>query len=171
MLIRQNPARQKAFAPETAHLCARLARQIIESHDVFISAFPNARATGYFTTCSIVECIYHLALVLHHSQDETKHAASVAAFHLAHEILVRLSPSNKVANKALQALRGVVKRWGSFNSQGRADGATTENTIADNNVRPPLLDLSTGKSLDFHFLDDREADVPGIICTFANRVV
>jgi len=130
MLIRQNPVRQAAFSPETAHLCSRLARQIIEAHGLFISRYPSARATGYFTTSSIVECIYHLALVLHHSKDEEEHAACASAFRLAHDILVKISSYNNVASRALKALTGVVNKWCSSGSESRANGVRGGNGVA-----------------------------------------
>lgn len=113
MLIRQNPVRQAAFNPDTSHVCSRLSREVINAHDLFITRFPGARATGYFTTSSVVECIYHLAPVMHHSKDDTEHAACLDAFNQAHGILVRLSSYNNVAKNALKALNGVVRKWGS----------------------------------------------------------
>jgi hypothetical protein len=130
MLIRQNPVRQAAFSPETAHLCSRLARQIIEAHGLFISRYPSARATGYFTTSSIVECIYHLALVLHHSKDEEEHAACASAFRLAHDILVKISSYNNVASRALKALTGVVNKWCSSGNESRVGGTRGGHGVA-----------------------------------------
>lgn len=115
MLIRQNPVRQVEFNPETAHLCALLSREIIRAHDLYISRYPEARAIGYFTTSTTVECVYHLALVMHHSKDHSEHTACLAAFNQAHSILVRLSAYNNVAKRALKALNGVAKKWGSGN--------------------------------------------------------
>ena len=149
MLIRQNPVRQVAFSPETAHLCAGLARQIIEAHDLFISRYPEDRATGYFTTSSIVECIYHLALVLHHCKDEQERAVCASAFRVAHGILVKISSYNEVANKALKALTGVINKWCSGN-ETRADGAEGENGVSrvtGNILGIPLPNPQTGVSV------------------------
>ncbi|KAK3117447.1 hypothetical protein LTR53_001212 [Teratosphaeriaceae sp. CCFEE 6253] len=124
MLIRQNPVRQTAFIPDITYLCSRFACQIIGAHELFISRYSSTRATGYFTTSSMVECIYHLALVLHHSKDEEEHTACVSAFQLALDILLRLSSYKKVANRALEALTCVVRRWGNGRKIGaRGDGA------------------------------------------------
>jgi hypothetical protein len=130
MLIRQNPVRQATFSPETAHLCSRLARQIIDSHSLFLSRYPSARATGYFATSSIVECIYHLALVLQHSKDETEHAACASAFRLAHDILVKISSYNNVASRALKALTGVVNKWCGGGNESRVNGAQGGNGVS-----------------------------------------
>jgi hypothetical protein len=143
MLIRQNPVRQATFAPETAHLCSRLARQIIEAHGLFLSRYPSARATGYFATSSIVECIYHLALVLHHSKDEEEHAACASAFRLAHDILVKISSYNNVASRALKALTGVVDKWCGSGSEGRANGAQGGNGVSRETLGVPLSNSST----------------------------
>lgn len=118
MLIRQNPVRRAEFNPETAHLCARLSRGIIRAHDLYISRYPEARSIGYIATSSTVECIYHLAPVMHYSKDDNEHSACVSAFHQAHGILVKLSAYNNVAKRALKALNGVVKKWGSGNTTG-----------------------------------------------------
>ncbi|KAF5710205.1 hypothetical protein FMUND_9627 [Fusarium mundagurra] len=113
MLIKQNPVRQSAFNPETAHFCARLSREVIRSHHVYFSQYPEPRASAYFATSSIVECIYHLAPVIHRSIDTNERSACVSAFNQAHGILVILSVYSNVAKKALRALNGVIKKWGS----------------------------------------------------------
>ncbi|SCV27517.1 uncharacterized protein FFB14_01590 [Fusarium fujikuroi] len=125
MLIKQNPVRQSAFNPETAHFCARLSREIIRSHHVYLSQYPEARASGYFTTSSIVECIYHLAPVIHCSVDSNEHSACVSAFNQARGILVKLSAYNNVAKKALKALNGVIKKWGTGDIKGSSGGKDT----------------------------------------------
>lgn len=142
MLIRQNPVRQAEFNPETAHLCARLSREIIRAHDLYISRYPEARAIGYFTTSSTVECIYHLAPVMHYSKDDDEHTACVSAFNQAHGILVRLSAYNNVAKRALKALNGVVKKWGSGNTTGNSGARQSE--VGDYSVRrlSPFLQTS-----------------------------
>jgi hypothetical protein len=118
MLIRQNPLRQTAFDPETACLCARLSGEIIHAHDAYLARYPGARASGYFVTASMVECVYHLAPVLHYTKDASEHNASVAALQAANGILIQLSPKLNVAKKALRALNGVMLRWASGNSPG-----------------------------------------------------
>lgn len=123
MLIRQNPVCQAVFNSETSHFCARLSREIIRAHDLYISHYPEARAIGYFTTSSTVECIYHLALVMHDSKDQDEHAACVSAFGQAHGILVKLSSYNKVAKRALKALNSIVRRWGGGTSNSTSDAA------------------------------------------------
>ncbi|SCO35176.1 uncharacterized protein FFMR_03786 [Fusarium fujikuroi] len=125
MLIKQNPVRQSAFNPETAHFCARLSREIIRSHHVYLSQYPEARASGYFTTSSIVECIYHLAPVIHCSVDSNERSACVSAFNQARGILVKLSAYNNVAKKALKALNGVIKKWGTGDIKGSSGGKDT----------------------------------------------
>lgn len=144
MLIRQNPVRHAAFEPETAHFCARLAREIIRSHDLYILRYPEARAMGYFATTSLVECIYHLALVMRYSkEDDTEHNACVAAFDQAHGILVRLSVYNNVAKRALEALNGVIRKWGSRNAPSSSNAGlggvdALQSQIGDGNVRRPF---------------------------------
>lgn len=133
MLIRQNPVRRVDFDPETAHPCARLSREIIKSHDLFISRFPEFHATGYFTTCSIVECIYHLAPVMRYSRDHNEHSAGIAAFDQAHGILVKVSIYNNVAKKALKALNGLVRKWGSANTT-RAHTSALQKELGDFDV-------------------------------------
>lgn len=144
MLIRQNPVRPTDFNSETAHLCAQLSRKVVRAHDRFISQFPEARATGYFTTCSIVECIYHLAPMMHYSEDDNEQQACVSAFDQAHSILVRLSAYNNVAKRALKALNGVVQKWSrgntSSNSGGIFHGIRHAEGI-DFNVRHPCFTL------------------------------
>lgn len=138
------------FAPETAHLCSRLSREIIRAHEVFISQHPSARAAGYFATSSIVECIYHLAPVLQYSQDSQEHAACVSAFHQAHSILVRLSPYNSVADKALKALNGLIKKWSKASTSTGDRGAGASAMAPNDNVgRPvPLPTNSQNKTND-----------------------
>ncbi|EWY79377.1 hypothetical protein FOYG_17455 [Fusarium oxysporum NRRL 32931] len=128
MLIKQNPIRQSAFNPETAHFCARLSREIIRSHHLYFLQYPEVRASGYFATSSIVECIYHLAPVIHRSIDSNEHSACVSAFNQAHGILVKLSVYTNVAKKALRALNGVIKKWGS------GDSISIATTIKDTSV-------------------------------------
>lgn len=171
MLIRQNPVRQAAFAPEMAHLCSQLARQIIRAHDLFISRCRSARATGYFTTSSIVECIYHLALVLHHSKDGSEHAACVSAFHQAHSILVRLSSYNKVAHKALKALSGLARRWGTGHSRDRADCADGLKSLAGNDVGLSRL-CPTGYYRRDSSISQSTAKLTleGTVCSIADRL-
>jgi hypothetical protein len=115
MLIRQNPLHQTAFNPETAYLCARLSREIVHAHDAYLARYPGARASGYFVTASMVECVYHLAPVLYHTKDESERNASVVALQAANGILIQLSPKLNVAKKALRALNGVMLRWASSN--------------------------------------------------------
>lgn len=119
-------------------MCSRLSREVINAHHQFISRYSGARAIGYFTTSSIVECIYHLAPVMHHSKDNEEQAASVAAFKQAHGILVRISAYNNVAKKALKALNGYVEKWGSH-QDARSNGDGRPNGVTDNDVRhlPP----------------------------------
>ncbi|EME43714.1 hypothetical protein DOTSEDRAFT_71540 [Dothistroma septosporum NZE10] len=160
LLIRQNPVRRSSFVPETAHLCSRLARQIIVAHDVFVSQWRSARPTGYFTTSSIVECIYHLALVLHNSRDESEHAACVSAFRLAHSVLVRLSSYCKVAEKALRALNGLVRRWGGGHSDGTSAATGGVNDLTENNATsPPFRAGPPGTSYDQFGLDGMDASL------------
>lgn len=114
MLIRQNPVRQTGFNPEAASFCASLARGIIIAHDLYVSQYPEASpAVGYFATSSIVECIYHLAPVLHYSREADEHAACVSAFNQAHNILVRLSTYTNSAKRAVEALTRFLEKWGS----------------------------------------------------------
>ena len=126
MVIRQSPIHQTAFDPEPAHLCARLAREIIRSHDAFTKRYPKARASGYFITASLVECIYHLAPVLHYSTNVEEHNTSVAALKQAYGILVLLSSKLNVSKRALRAINGVMLKWGSEgksrNIRGRHPG-------------------------------------------------
>ncbi|EWG44876.1 hypothetical protein FVEG_05844 [Fusarium verticillioides 7600] len=124
MLIKQNPIHQSAFNPETAHFCARLSREIIRSHHLYFLQYP-ARASGYFATSSIVECIYHLAPVIHRSTDSHEHSACVSAFNQAHGILINLSVYTNVAKKALRALNGVIKKWGGGDTIGIAASKDT----------------------------------------------
>jgi hypothetical protein len=116
MLIRQNPLHQTAFDPDTACLCARLSREVIHAHDAYLARYPGARASGYFVTASMVECIYHLTPVLHYTKDANERQASVAALQAANHVLIQLSPKLNVAKKALQALNGVMRRWASSSS-------------------------------------------------------
>ena len=112
MLIRQNPLQQTTFNAETAYFCARLAREIIHGHDVYINRYRNARASGYFMTTSMVESVYHLTPVLHYTNNSAEFAACVKALKQAHTILKQLSTRMNVAKKALRALSGVLTRWG-----------------------------------------------------------
>ena len=128
MLIRQNPLHQTAFDPETACLCARLSRETVHAHDAYLARYPGARASGYFVTASMVECIYHLAPVLHYTKDANERQATVAALQAANDILIQLSPKLNVAKKALQALSGVMRRWASnssFSNRFPADPANS----------------------------------------------
>ena len=128
MLIRQNPLQQTAFDPETAHLCARIAREIIHNHEVFLARYPGARASGYFITSSMVECVYHLVPVLHYSKDPDEHGASLLALKRAHNILIQLSSILNVSKNALRALRGVMSRWGTqSNTQGHDSSGFPDN--------------------------------------------
>lgn len=111
MLIRQNPLQQTTFDPETAYFCARLSREVIQGHDVYLSKHQEGRASGYFSTTAVVECIYHLAPVLHYSKSSGEVAACVAALKQVHHILKQLSSRLNVAKKALKALSGVFTRW------------------------------------------------------------
>ena len=133
MLIRQNPMQQTAFDPETALICARLACGIIHTHDVFTARYPEARASGYFTTSSMVECVYHLAPVLHYSKDTEEHSAAVVALKRAHNILTHLSSKLNVSKKALRALSGVMMRWGSETSTSDVIREGITDTPAENN--------------------------------------
>lgn len=142
MLIRQNPVRRAAFNPETAYICSRLAREVIAAHELFISHYPDARATGYFTSSSLVECIYHLAPVLHKSKDGDEYRYCVTAFQQAHCILVKISAYNNVAKNALQALSGFVRKWGSGGDVGNGGCETTvphQDIMINGNVRHPSL--------------------------------
>lgn len=136
MLIRQSPVRQGVFNPETAHFCARLSREIIRAHHLYILRFPEARAIGYFTTSSTVECIYQLAPVMRYSRDHSEHTACIAAFNQAQSILVKLSAYNSVARKALKALNGLAKKWGSRNttSKGGGNASLGQEELGDFNV-------------------------------------
>ena len=134
MLIRQNPVRQVAFDLETAYICSRLACELIQAYDLFVLQFPEARASGYFTTSSIVECIYHLAPVLHYAKDAKEHAPCVTALGQAHSILIRLSSYNNVAKRALTALEGVIKKWVTGQASVTNDGGM-QIGVADYNVR------------------------------------
>ena len=112
MLIRQNPLQQTTFNAETAYFCARLAREIIHGHDIYLNRYRNARASGYFMTTSMVESVYHLTPVLHYTKNSGEFAACVKALKQAHAILKQLSTRMNVAKKALRALSGVLTRWG-----------------------------------------------------------
>ena len=127
MLIRQNPLHQTAFDPETACLCAGLSRETIHAHDAYLARHPGARASGYFVTASMVECIYHLAPVLHYTKDANERQASVAALQAANDILIQLSPKLNVAKKALQALSGVMRRWANSASSSNRFSADLAN--------------------------------------------
>lgn len=138
MLIRQNPVRQTEFNPENAHLCARLSREVIRAHNLYILKYPGARAIGYISTSSIVECIYHLALVMHYSKDANERIVCVSAFNHAHGILLRLSAYNNVAKRALKALNGVVRKWGSSSTTGDSGSiraGTRQSELGESNVR------------------------------------
>ncbi|KAF5628929.1 hypothetical protein F52700_8022 [Fusarium sp. NRRL 52700] len=139
MLIKQNPARQLGSNPETVYFCAQVSRQIIRSHHLYLLQYPQAaRACGYFTTSSVVECIYHLAPVIHRSIDGSEHSACVTAFNQAHGVLVTLSAYNNVAKKALRALNGVIKKWGS-------DTSAPQGEVQDRNnfdVPPEIYELT-----------------------------
>lgn len=113
MLLRQSPVRQAVYDPETANFCARISREIIKAHHLYIATFPKARAVGYFTTSSTVECIYHLSPVMRYSTDQGERTACIAAFHQAQDVLSKLSAYNNVAKKALEALKGLANKWGS----------------------------------------------------------
>ncbi|KAF9771579.1 hypothetical protein IL306_010777 [Fusarium sp. DS 682] len=172
MLIKQNPVRQSAFNPETAHFCAQLSREIIRSHDLYLSQYPEARASGYFTTSSIVECIYHLAPVIHRSIDSNEHSACVSAFNQAHGILVRLSAYNNVAKKALKALNGVIKKWGSGDttgSSGSKDTSARQGEVQNRNVRWPSVCFQTSVPRIPQLTDQKNLDVPPEIHEFMRR--
>ena len=66
----------------------------------------------------MVECVYHLAPVLHYTKDANERNASVTALQAANGILIQLSSKLNVAKKALRALNGVMLRWASGNSPG-----------------------------------------------------
>lgn len=129
MLIRQNPLHQTAFNPETAYLCARLSREIVHAHDAYLTLYPGARASGYFVTASMVECVYHLAPVLYHTKDESERSASVVALRAANGILIQLSSKLNVAKKALRALNGVMLRWASSNQATNSTQDEPGNTL------------------------------------------
>jgi hypothetical protein len=135
MLIRQNPLQQSSFDPETAYFCARLSREVISGHDVYLERYQGARASGYFMTTSMVECIYHLAPVLHYSKDRPQeHKACVKALKQAHAILMQLSLRMNVAKKALKALSGVITRWGGDVSEPSKGTPGTQFDSLDYNV-------------------------------------
>ncbi|KAK4553515.1 hypothetical protein LTR86_009311 [Recurvomyces mirabilis] len=134
MLIRQNPVRQTTFAPDIGHTCSRLSRGIIHAHSLYTMQYPEARASGYFTTSSIVECIYHLAPVLRYSTNSEERDACVAALNQAHGILVTLSTYNSVARKALKALNGVVNRWSSVTNTGTPVDSGHRSGLATHNA-------------------------------------
>lgn len=130
MLIRQNPVRRSAVDLETAHLCARLSRETILSHVILMGQGLGLRAIGYFTTASLVECVYQLVPVLHYSNDREQHMASVTALNQAYNILTKLSTKLYVAEQALKAICGVVKRWKDINevSHVSSESADTQFT-------------------------------------------
>lgn len=144
MLIRQNPVCQMEFSPETAHFCARISREVIRAHGLYISKYPGARAIGYFSTSTMVECIYHLATVMHYSKDVDERSASLCAFNQAHAILLNLSAYSNVAKKALRALNGVVRKWGSggiTGDSGSGQHDPGQNDLEEISVRPPSICL------------------------------
>lgn len=94
-------------------MCARLSREIIHAHDIFMRSNSGVRAVGYFATASMVECVYHLAPVLHYSKVAEEHNACVIALKQAHQIILQLSPKLNVAKRALKALKSVIERWAS----------------------------------------------------------
>lgn len=160
MLIRQNPISQTAFQPETAYLCARLSRDIIHAHGIFIANYPSARATGYFTTSSLVECIYHLVPVLFHSRDESEQNACAMALDQAHAILIQISIALNIAKKALKAIQGVTNRWGSTGQSTRiqhgGSGKVQLGSAADHSHHrapvpatqsPERIDTTTGQDV------------------------
>lgn len=69
------------------------------------------RAVGYFTTASLVECVYHLAPVLHYSKVSEEHNACVASLKQAHRVILQLSAKMSVAKRALRALKGLIEKW------------------------------------------------------------
>ncbi|KAF2481576.1 hypothetical protein BDY17DRAFT_190641 [Neohortaea acidophila] len=159
MIIRQNPVRQTAFVPETAYLCSRIARETIHAHVAFMARYPCVRAVGYFTTTSMVECVYHLVPVLHYSKNEEQ-AACVKALNQAHGILIQLSAKLNVAKRALKALRGVTSRWGTPRNTTTHEGATAVESVVE------AMEMSESQMVDedfTHFRMDPEqwVDMPG----------
>ena len=130
MLIRHNLLRPDPFNPETAHHCAQLAREVISTLSAFVARYPFKRAFGYFCTASTVECAYYLVPVLRYSIDPVEQTASMIALQQARDILEQLEPKLNLAKTSLQALHGVLKRWGSGSIISSQAGSTTQDPEA-----------------------------------------
>lgn len=112
-------------------MCARLSREIIAAHDIFMRSSSGIRAIGYFTTASMVEAVYHLAPVLNYSKEAGEHEACVTALKQAHRILLQLAPKLSVAKRALKALKGVIERFSSDNGSHSSSTKDTDAGMVD----------------------------------------
>jgi hypothetical protein len=104
MLILQNPLLSPRCNEEGKQFCARLAKDSIEAISAFANAYPRIRASGYFISTALVECIYHLVYNLQDQATGADRAATVASFRAAYQLLVDFGNTWITARRALKAL-------------------------------------------------------------------
>jgi hypothetical protein len=104
MLIRQNPLLSSGCNEESKLFCARVAKDSIEAISAFANAYPRIRASGYFISTTLVECVYHLVYILQDQTANVDRASVIASFRAAYQLLVDFGNTWITARRALQAL-------------------------------------------------------------------
>ncbi|TVY18039.1 hypothetical protein LARI1_G001625 [Lachnellula arida] len=104
MIIRQNPLLSHSCNEEGKSFCALLAKDTIEAILAFAEVCPQIRASGYFLSTALVECIYHLVFIVKSNPTQVQHVDAIGSFRCAYQLLVDYSGIWTTAKRALQAL-------------------------------------------------------------------
>ncbi|TVY47622.1 Terreic acid cluster-specific transcription factor [Lachnellula occidentalis] len=104
MIIRQNPLLSHSCNEEGKSFCALLAKDTIEAISAFANVCPQIRASGYFLSTALVECIYHLVFIIKSNHTQIQYVDAIESFRCAYQLLTDYSGIWTTANRALQAL-------------------------------------------------------------------
>ncbi|TVY29355.1 Patulin cluster transcription factor [Lachnellula hyalina] len=104
MIIRQNPLLSHSCDEEGKSFCALLAKDTIEAISAYANVCPQIRASGYFLSTALVECIYHLVFIIKSNRTQVQYVDAIGSFRCAYQLLVDYSGIWTTAERALQAL-------------------------------------------------------------------
>lgn len=106
LFIRQNPTNRGHLSPRAAHFCATATDRTVTALTSFVSALPGQRlkASSYFVTSSLLECLYQAARVLDNPRASDDHKMAISSIRMIHQTLKKMAPDMSIPRKVLKDL-------------------------------------------------------------------
>lgn len=170
LTIRQNPI-QKHQDTKSHAICVSLAAQTVDAISAFTERCTHIIPCGFFFSTALLECIYHLILVIRAIPTEEQRRVSMRSLQLAYQLLEQFSQALDTAKRALRALNSVVSIASISNSppiidDTNPDVGPEQDATMDLSFQTTEIDFFDPMSWQ---IDDMPLDVVTLLSSMGNQ--